>query len=290
MPLKLSYFVPMASGSYDPVNYKISAMQNWNHAAHKYHSDWASKNRGPFKSTAELVRAAEIKPGNAVLDIACGTGAVSRAVSQELGSDGLLVGIDFSHGALSIAKSYASPGEFMQMDAEKIGMHAQFDKILCQYALMFFPNPDKVLRELRTLMKSTGMLAISVHGLADRVPYFSTMMAPVLRHIPDIMAPGTPTVHRFGNPAILEKTICAAGFSNVSIKTFVYQYEVAGFEEYWSDYLSTTAVSIRARIESDPEKMQAIRSEAQERSRAFMKKDGVFSFPWEVHIATAMPR
>jgi len=248
----------MTSGNYDPVGYKISAMRNWNHAAPKYHSDWASKNRGPFKSTAELVRAAEIKPGNAVLDIACGTGAVSRAVSQELGSDGLLVGIDFSHGALSIAKSYASPGEFMQMDAEKIGLHAQFDKILCQYALMFFPNPDKVLRELRTLMKCSGMLAISVHGLADRVPYFSTMMAPVLRHIPDIMAPGTPTVHRFGNPGILEKTICAAGFSNVSIKTFVYQYEVAGFEEYWSDYLSTTAVSIATGSKVTPTKCRLL--------------------------------
>jgi hypothetical protein len=46
---------------YDPVKYKLSSMQNWNTVARGYHSDWASKNRGPFKSTSELVKAAGIK-------------------------------------------------------------------------------------------------------------------------------------------------------------------------------------------------------------------------------------
>lgn len=62
---------------YDPVKYKISLMQNWNTVAPGYHNNWASKCMGPFKSTAELVIAVDISPSNGVLDVACGTGAVS---------------------------------------------------------------------------------------------------------------------------------------------------------------------------------------------------------------------
>src|SRR5919198_1370491 len=106
----------MAAG-FDPVKYKISSIQNWNTVAPGYHSDWASKGRGPFRSTAELVNAAGIRPDDRVLDVACGTGAVSMQVARLLGPSGMLVGIDFSRGALEIAKSFVPTGHFIEMDA-----------------------------------------------------------------------------------------------------------------------------------------------------------------------------
>jgi ubiquinone/menaquinone biosynthesis C-methylase UbiE len=71
---------------------------NWNIVAFEYDSDWASTDRSPFKSTAELVKVADIDLGNIVLDEACGTGAVSRAVARRLENTGMLVGNDFSRG------------------------------------------------------------------------------------------------------------------------------------------------------------------------------------------------
>ncbi len=277
----------MSPAKYDPIEYKIATLQNWNLVARDYHDDWASKAIGPFRATAELVKAASVDPGDAVLDVACGTGAVSAAASQRLHSSSMLVGIDLSNVALSIAMSFVPQGQFAQMDAEHIGLLGKFDKIFCQYALMFFPDPPKVLIALGNLMKKTGLLAISVHGPADQVPYFSTIMTPVLAHIPDIRPIGAPTVHRFGKPCDLERALFEAGFSAVSITKFNFEYKAGAFEDYWSDYLSTTAASMRARIFNDPEKLVNIKSEAQDRARKFLKEDEKIVFPWEVLIATA---
>jgi len=276
----------MAIG-YDPVKYKTATRNNWNAVAFEYDNDWASKDRGPFKSTAELVKAAGIQPGDFVLDLACGTGAVARQVAHRLQSSGTLVGIDFSRGALEIAKSSISKGNFIEMDAENIGLHAKFDKILCQYALMFFPDPASVLVRLMMLLKQGGRLAAAVHGTSEGVPYFSTIMEPVLYHIPNIRPQGTPTVHRFGKPEDLRDLIASAGFSDISINEFTFEYHAGTFEEYWEDYMSTTAASIRFQIEEKGEQViSVIKSEAERKAQVFVK-DGQIRFPWKVLISTA---
>jgi ubiquinone/menaquinone biosynthesis C-methylase UbiE len=276
----------MAAG-YDPIKYKISSIQNWNAVAPGYHSDWARKGRGPFRSTAELVKAADIRPNDRVLDVACGTGAVSMQVAGLLGPSGMLVGIDFSRGALDIARSSVLTGHFFEMDAENIGLDMKFDRIVCQYALMLFPDPARVLRRLWTLLKAGGRLAITVHGTPEGVPYFSTVMEPVLRHIPDIRPEGAPTVHRFGNKADLQKEIASAGFSDIVIEEFVFEYEAGTFEEYWSDYISTTANSIRVTIESKGVGGGSeIKTEVEKKAQKFIEGDRI-RFPWQVLIATA---
>jgi ubiquinone/menaquinone biosynthesis C-methylase UbiE len=276
----------MPSG-YDPVKYKIGSIQNWNTVAPSYHSDWASKGKGPFRSTAELIKAAEIRSSDRVLDVACGTGAVSMQVAQLLGPSGMLIGIDFSRGTLAIAKSAVPAGNFIEIDAENIGLDMKFDKIVCQYALMFFPEPARVLRQLWSLLKNDGMLAVAVHGTPEGVPYFSTIMEPVLRYVPDIRSEGTPTVHRFGNKTDLQAVIAGAGFSDISVKEFIFDYEAGTFEEYWADYMSTTANSIRATIESKGLRVvSAIKAKAEEKAKKFIK-EGKIRFPWQVLIATA---
>jgi ubiquinone/menaquinone biosynthesis C-methylase UbiE len=276
--------------AYDPVKFKQDSMESWNVRAHDYHSGWAGAGRGPFRSTKELVDAAGISKNDFVLDVACGTGAVSREASLRLGQAGMLVGIDFSRGALKIAKENVPGAHFVEMDAEHIGLRARFDRVLCQYALMFFPEPVRVLSELRLMTRKDGLLAVAVHGSAQGVPYFSTIMEPVLKHIPDIRPQGTPTVHRFGDPGDLAGALESAGFAGVAVKKFVFDYDAGSFSEYWADYMATTAASIRARIEAKgPDAVAEIRKEAEERAQSYLQ-DGVIRFPWDVLIATAVNR
>lgn len=276
--------------AYDPVKYKQDSMDSWNIRAHDYHSGWAGAGKGPFRSTKELVDAAGISKNDFVLDLACGTGAVSKEAFSRLGPAGMLAGIDFSRGALKIAKENVSAGHFIEMDAEHIGLHVKFDRVLCQYALMFFPEPVRVLSELRSLMKKGGVLAVAVHGSAQGVPYFSTIMEPVLKHIPDIRPRGTPTVHRFGDPKDLQGVLASAGFGDVSVRKFVFDYEAGAFSEYWSDYMATTASSIRARIEAKgAQTVSEIRKEAEERAQKFLENGGI-RFTWDVLVATGANR
>jgi ubiquinone/menaquinone biosynthesis C-methylase UbiE len=274
---------------FNPIEYKINTRVNWNTVAGEYHDNWADKNTGPFKSTTELVKAAKIEPNDSVLDLACGTGAVSSKISRHFGNLVNLVGIDLSRVALSIAKRSAQfeNVDFIEMDAENLCFHASFNKIVCQYGLMFFPDVNKVLTSIRNIMKNGGKLAIAVHGTQEGVPYFSSIMKPILYYIPDIRAKGTPTVHRFGNPDELEKELKLARFSDIKIKKFTFTYEAGKFDEYWKDYIHTTANSIWPKIQSYGIKVvNAIKKDAEKNTVQFTKNEKI-EFPWDVFIATA---
>ena len=273
--------------SYNPTRYKQDSIDNWNNRARDYHDGWAGCGRGPFRSTKVLVREAVITEDDFVLDVACGTGAVSKEVSCHLGPSGKLVGIDFARGALKIAVANVWKGNFAEMDAENIGLRVKFDKILCQYALMFFPDPVQVLKELRLLLKEGGRIAIAVHGSALGVPYFSTIMDPLLKFIPDIRPQGAPNVHRFGRAVDLEKAITDAGYGHVAIRKFVFEYKAGTFSEYWSDFMTSTAAAIRSKIEARSiQTIVEIRKEAEQNAKNFIN-NGTLIFPWDVLVATA---
>lgn len=275
---------------FDPIQYKITVKANWNTVASEYHYNWADKKIGPFKSTREIVKLANIRPDDKILDVACGTGVVSREVSQLLGPKGLLIGIDLSRTALGIARSSISyqNSTFIEMDAENMGFNFKFDKVTCQYGLMFFPDSRKVLESIRKILNHGGMLVVAVHGLAEDVPYFSTIMKPVLEHIPDIRPPGTPTVHRFGNPKNLESELSGVGFEDIIIAKHDFVYEPGTFEEYWTDYMRSTANSIIAKMESHgQEVMDKIKHDAKKNASRYERNDNLV-FPWTVLVASGI--
>ena len=197
--------------NFNPIQYKNNTRLNWNTVAPKYHEDWASTYTGPFKSTIELVKLAEINKNDMILDLTCGTGAVTNELMECMYNDResdhisnriALVGIDISRVALSIAKSSIHNGFpksfFVEMDSENLGFrNASFNKILCQFGLMFFPNTVHVLKQLNDLLIKGGKLIISVHGTSEGVPYFSCIMNSILKYIPDIRPKGAPSVHTF---------------------------------------------------------------------------------------------
>jgi ubiquinone/menaquinone biosynthesis C-methylase UbiE len=275
--------------AFNPIEYKINTRTNWNSVASQYHNNWANSDDGPFKSTKELIKAAEIKPDDSVLDIACGTGFVSKEISHILRNSGNLVGIDISRVALNIAKKSTQFRniDFIEMDAENLAFHVNFDKIVCQYGLMFFPDACKVLKSIRNIMKKDGKIAVAVHGTQTGAPYFSCIMNSILHYIPDIRVKGTPTVHRFGNPEDLQKEISIAGFTGTEIKKFTFTYHAGNFEEYWTDYMNSTANSIWPKIKTNGiEIINKIKKEAEKNTARFVENEKI-EFPWNILIATA---
>ena len=288
--------------NFDPIQYKNNTRLNWNAVAPKYHKDWASTYTGPFKSTIELVKLAEINQDDRVLDLACGTGAVANEVIKCMydnrGCDHInkiatVVGIDISSVALSIAKTSTYrrfPNSFfIEMDSENLGFrNASFNKILCQFGLMFFPKAVDVLKRLNDLLIRGGKLVISVHGTSEGVPYFSCIMNSILKYIPDIRPRGSPSVHTFGNPDDLYNALEIATFHDISIRKYTFLYKAGTFDEYWSDYMLTTANSIRSIIESKGTHMlSTIKEDSKVGANRFTDNTGTLSFPWDVLITTA---
>ena len=109
----------------------------WNEVAPYYHKRWAKNEIGPFNVTNELIKNAKIKSGQKVLDLACGTGLVSKKILNKIGRNGEVYGIDSSNSALKIAKKwvgYKKTIHFVRGDAETIQFNTKFDVITCQFA------------------------------------------------------------------------------------------------------------------------------------------------------------
>mgnify|MGYP003959893931 CR=1 FL=1 len=86
--------------------YKQRNMKIWNEIAPRYHKRWASVNKGPFQSTKKLIELIKINKNNRVLDVACGTGVVTKEIQKKVGKLGYTVGIDTSTTAIKIAKKW----------------------------------------------------------------------------------------------------------------------------------------------------------------------------------------
>jgi len=85
--------------------YKQRIINVWNEVAPFYHNRWAKNEIGPFSVTNDLIKSARIKSGYTVLDLACGTGLVTKKILTKVGK-GQVYGVDSSKSALDIARKW----------------------------------------------------------------------------------------------------------------------------------------------------------------------------------------
>ena len=67
------------------IKYKQRTIMVWNEVAPYYHKRWAKNEIGPFNVTKELIKNAKIRSGQKVLDLACGTGLVTKKILSRVG-------------------------------------------------------------------------------------------------------------------------------------------------------------------------------------------------------------
>ena len=271
------------------IEYKKRIIKTWNEVAPRYHKRWAGKTIGPFQSTQKLTSTAKIKSGNLVLDLACGTGAVTRQVLKKIGKKGHVIGIDSSITALKIAKSstHGKNVDFAIFDAENFAFEKKFDVITCQYALFFFPNASKALANIKNSLKKNGTLVLAVHGAGNTVPYFSAILDSVEKFIPDYIPSGAPDLDRFGTKASLQKAIKKAGFVCIVIHEYTFWYSPGSFSAYWNSYLKYLAKPLREKLDKLSSKQKAELKNMVKQKTTPYTKNGRIKFPWKVLILSA---
>ena len=266
-------------------------MKIWNELAPRYHKRWASVNKGPFQSTKKLVELVNINKGDAVLDVACGTGVVTNEIQKKTEKSGYVVGVDTSSTAIKIAKKWngkKSNVDFVNTDAEKFNFSKKFDIVTCQYGLFFFPNAQKALKNMKNSLKKSGNIGISVHGSKDSVPFFSSIIDSVTKYIPDYVLPGSPNLDRFGTKTSLKKEVSKAGFSKITVKDYVFHFSPGKFEDYWSNYLKYIAKPLKEKLNGlDYSKRKELKQLVKDKTLQYTKKNGEILFPWQVLILGA---
>ena len=269
--------------------YKQRTILVWNEVAPFYHKRWAKNEIGPFAVTKKLLDSSKIKKGDSVLDIACGTGLVTKKLIRKVGSKGQIYGIDSSESAIKIARKWTGDPKnlhFIRADAERIQFKTQFDAITCQYALFFFPDEQKVLRNMKKLLKKNGTISLAVHGKYN-VPYFDCILEPVKKMIPDYL-PKYPEMDRFGTKETFVDVIKKAGFSKIVVKKFVFQYSPGTFSDYWNNYKRHLSKPLKEKFDSLTKIQKSnLREMVNDKTLEYTKKDRKIVFPWEVLVLTA---
>nr|WP_319540470.1 class I SAM-dependent methyltransferase [uncultured Methanospirillum sp.] len=126
--------------------------------------------------THDLINVGGIGSQKRVLDVACGTGIVGRTGAGPIGSDGEFVCLDLNRGMLRVATRCAAEEgvtdiRWCQGDVSRMSFSSgEFDTVICQQGLQFFPDKVSALKEMRRVLSFEGTLVISVLGSSGKKP------------------------------------------------------------------------------------------------------------------------
>ncbi|HZY94492.1 MAG TPA: methyltransferase domain-containing protein [Candidatus Bathyarchaeia archaeon] len=222
--------------------------------------------------TDMLVTKAGIKTGNSVLDLACGTGEPALTIAKIVGPSGRVVGVDLAPGMLAVARERtASQGlknvsfQINEHDDLPALQDHSFDAAVCRLGLMFMPDPVRMLRAIRRVLKPGGKASVVVWGPPEKAPFFTVPMMAVSKHLPDLkpVPPGTPG-GPFGIPSqeMLGGIFTKAGFSNFNSQTVdVMVFDANSPEEYWEAVTETAGPIVLLLSNMASDKRKAVREE-----------------------------
>jgi len=150
-----------------------------------------------------------------VLDVACGTGAVARAVAARLIEPSKIVGADLNPAMVEIARKNISNGihvfEFVAAPAEAMPFGEDtFDLVFCQHGLQFFPDKPASLAEMRRITQADGILIVTCWSAIP--PFFQVVRDVLDRHLGEEAAKKAVAPFVWNDSAHIRSLIAAAGF------------------------------------------------------------------------------
>jgi ubiquinone/menaquinone biosynthesis C-methylase UbiE len=169
---------------------------------------------------AELVRRARIAPGEAVLDVGCGRGAVLGPAAEATGPGGRVVGIDLAPAMVALtAAAYAglpnvtvATGDAQAPDFPD----ASFDVVTAGLVLFFLPDPAAALAAYRRVLRPGGRLAFTSFAAYD--PRYPRAMRALARYAGN--TPPRPDGPLFASDASLRDGLTAQGYADPEISMF----------------------------------------------------------------------
>ena len=242
--------------------------------------------------TERLLALAAPKPGERVLELACGPGGAGLAAAERVGADGEVVLSDFAAEMTAIASARAKARGLGNvttrvLDLEQIDEpDGAFDVVLCREGLMLVPDPARGARELRRVLCPGGRAAVSVWGPRERNPWLGVMFDAVSAQlgcpVPPTNVPGPFSLEdadRFAG------VLTEAQLSDVAISEVPVPLHAESFDDWWAvrSALAGPLTKILASMPDDV--VDAIRDRAHEAARAYETPRGL-EFPGVALLAS----
>ena len=221
----------------------VSFKQYGGNAAENYERYFVPAIGLPF-ARALLVTAA-LKAGERVLDIACGTGIVTRLAAEQVGPRGTVAGLDINPGMLAVARSVSASGAAIawhEASAESLPLaDDSFDVVVSSLGLQFVPDKALALREMRRVVAPGGRIAIATVGPTP--PLFAVLEQAIARHVKPEVAAFMRVVFSLYEPAALETLASGAGFRDVVVRSDSLTLTLPGPSEFLWQYIHSTPLA-----------------------------------------------
>ena len=169
----------------------------------------------------DMVDRLRVSDRGSVLEIACGTGILSRHLRNKLPRGARLIATDLNREMLDYAAGKFGPDdgiEFKQADATSLPFNdASFEAVVCQFGLMFFPDKVTALREAHRVLAPRGLLIFNVWDSMEKNEV-AQITHEVVASFFESDPPSFYTVPcGFHDPLAIEEHLKAAGFSDFDL-------------------------------------------------------------------------
>jgi len=224
-----------------------------------------------------------VNAGQQILDAACGTGIVARTAAERAGA-AHVVGVDLNQAMLTVARRVRGDIDWRQGDVAALPLaDSSFDAVLCQMALMFFPDRITALREMARVTVPSGTVAVLVPASLDAQPAYEPFVEVAARHAGREARSLLTTYFACGN---LDELTGWFGQAGLRVTATVTHSGSARFPS--ADALVTTEVEstpLGERISA--EVYDRIKRDAREVLAPFTADDGTLEAPFRVHVIAA---
>ncbi len=230
------------------------------------------------------VHETNIRRGQKVLDVACGTGILACEVAKMVGSEGSVTGLDLNEGMLAVAEKKYPHINWKHGEAESLPFEDEtFNAVVCQFGLMFFPKKTLAIREMFRVLKGNGKLVIAVWDTLENCVGFKAIVDLLDRLFGKEMATSLHPPFDLGDKEKLKSIFGEAGVSDINIKTINGKGKFPSIKSWMFTQIKGWTLADLI----DDKQFQQILNEAEKDFKKFVIEDGSVEFKQPAHIITA---
>ena len=237
-----------------------------------------------------LVDRADVRDGDDVLDVACGTGIVARTAASRVGDTGSVVGLDLNEGMLAVAEKAAAeiepPVEWRQGNATDLPFSEErFDVVCCQQALQFFEEPTAALEEMRRVLAPGGRAVCSVWRPLDYQPGYVPLAEALEQHVGEEAGAMMRSPFPEWDGDALRGFARDAGFDDVSVTIEVDSGRYPSVEEFVRQEAASSPLAEPIGAVSQEVRDELVR-DVEDALEAYIDDEGIV-LPMESYVVTA---
>jgi ubiquinone/menaquinone biosynthesis C-methylase UbiE len=258
----------------------------FNRAADSYRTGPAESWEITARGTLE---AAQLRPGESVLDVCCGAGTTALPAAEAVAPGGHVIGVDLSEGMLSMARAeQAERGltnvEFEVADMTKLSYPPEnFDAVICQLGIFFVDDPQAQTARLWNLVKPGGRLVLATIYKNDETQLIRVFRQAVRDEDPELIPDSSPTSPqgRTRDVEPMRQLMIDAGVSNPTVSVARNLIPFDSPEDYWQTRVGSGARGVLDQLDA------AAAERVRDKVFTWIRETGATDWEWNLIYTVA---